>query len=326
MNGKVIVFTTGGTIAMRYDESAGGSVPAVSGAELLAAIPPLASVCDVELQEVSNVPSGHLNFTYLKKLGDTITDAFKSSDVLGAVVTHGTDTIEETAYFLDLYVDSEKPICLTAAMRNAAEISPDGPVNILGAVRTASCPDAVGLGALVVMNDQIHAARDVTKTHSGNIATFASPFWGPVGILEPDKVIIKRKNLKHTKIHSEYIEEDVHIIKLHLGITDFFFNCLAEKGAKGLVVEAVGRGNSNPAAFAGIKKAIAAGIPVVVTTRCLGGRVLPIYAYTGGMVQLVDAGVIPAGELNGQKARIKLALALGQTSDVNELKKLFDCD
>lgn len=324
MNGKVVVFTTGGTIAMRYDPKIGGTVPAVSGPELIEAVPPLADVCPVEVREFSNIPSPHMTPKIMLDLAHQVEKALGEPDVLGVAITHGTDTLEETAYFLDLYIDSEKPVCLTAAMRSAAEISPDGPKNILCAVRTAASSEARGMGVFVIMNEEIHAAREVTKTHSANPKTFASPFWGPVGYVDADRIIFRRASLKPQKIRPGTIVDDVYLIKLAAGTDDFLFNCLIGKKAGGIVVEGYGRGNVSPGAFAGMKKAVEAGIPVVVTTRCSGGRVLDVYAYDGGVIRQKEAGIILGGEINGQKARIKLILALGVTRDRERLAAYFD--
>ncbi len=324
MNGKVVVFTTGGTIAMRYDPEIGGAVPAVSGPELIEAVPPLADVCPVEVREFSNIPSPHMTPKRMFDLAKQVEKALEEPDTLGAVITHGTDTLEETAYFLDLCIKSDKPVCLTAAMRSAAEISPDGPKNILCAVRCAACPEARGKGAFVVMNEEIHAAREVTKTHSANPKTFASPFWGPVGYVDADRVIFRRDSIEPQKIHPESIVDDVHLIKLVAGADDFLFNYLVDKKVKGIVVEGFGRGNVSPGAFAGMKRAVENGIPVVLTTRCLGGRVLDVYGYEGGVIRQKEAGIILGGEINGQKARIKLILALGMTQDREKLAEYFD--
>ncbi len=324
MRGKVVIFTTGGTIAMRYDPVIGGAVPAVSGPELIEAVPPLANVCPVEVREFSNIPSPHMTLSRMHALALQVDDALAEEDVAGVVITHGTDTLEETAYFLDLYLRGDKPVCLTAAMRSAAEISPDGPKNILCAVRTAVCRDARGKGVLVVMNEEIHAAREVTKTHSANPKTFASPFWGPLGYADADRIIFRRAPVGLQKIRPTRIEESVYLIKLVSGSDDFFFKCLVEKKVKGIVVEGFGRGNVPPGAATGMAYAVENGIPVVLATRCLGGRVLDVYAYEGGAKKLLEAGVILAGEINGQKARIKLTLALGETRDPKQIAVYFD--
>lgn len=324
MSGKVVVFTTGGTIAMRYDPEIGGTVPAVSGPELIQAVPPLADVCPVEVREFSNIPSPHITPKIMHDLARQVEKALAEPGVLGAVITHGTDTLEETAYFLDLYVNGDKPVCVTAAMRSAAEISPDGPKNILCAVRCAASPEARGKGVFAVMNEEIHAAREVTKTHSANPKTFASPFWGPLGYVDADRVIFRRDPVGLQKIRPEAIVDDVHLIKLAAGTDDFLLNCLVDKKAKGIVVEGYGRGNVSPGAFKGMKRAVDNGIPVVLATRCLGGRVLDIYAYEGGVIRQREAGIILGGEISGQKARIKLILALGVTHDHKKLAGYFD--
>ncbi len=324
MSGKVVIFTTGGTIAMCHDPEKGGVVPAVSGPELIAAVPPLAQLCSMDVREFSNIPSGHMTPQRMHALALQVEDALAEPDVAGAVVTHGTDTLEETAYFLDLYVRGDKPVCFVGAMRNAADLSPDGPKNILCAVRAAACREARGKGALVVMNEEIHAAREVTKTHVASVKTFDSPFWGPLGYVDADRVIFRRAPLGLQKIRPRRIEENVHLVKLAAGSDDFFFQCLVERKAKGVVVEGFGRGNVPPAAAAGMIHALENGVVVVLASRCPGGRVLDVYAYEGGAKKLLEAGVIPAGELNGQKARIKLMLALGETRDPRQIAVYFD--
>lgn len=171
-NSKVYVISTGGTIAMRYDPVRKAVFPAVTGKELLEAVPPLADICPVEVYEFSNIPSTQMSPELMLKLALKVEELLKDEDVLGAVITHGTDTLEETAYFLNLVLKTQKPVCLVGAMRSSAEISPDGPKNILNAVRTAASPDARGKGVLVVLNDEIHSAVDVTKTNSSNVSTF----------------------------------------------------------------------------------------------------------------------------------------------------------
>ena len=323
MSNKVVILTTGGTIAMRLDPER-GIVPAVSGPELIAAVPPLAGVCPVEVREFANIPSPHMTPAVMHSLALQADNALAEPDVCGVVITHGTDTMEETAYLLDLFIASEKPVCLVGAMRSAAEISPDGPKNILCAVRCAASPKARGMGVLVVMNEEIHAAREVTKTHAANPKTFASPFWGPLGYVDEDRVIFRRLPLERQTIRPAAIEEDVHLVKLAAGMDDFLINCLVDKGVKGIVIEGSGRGNVHESAMPGIRRAVAAGIPVVLVTRCLGGRVLDVYGYAGSAKRQKESGVILGGEISGQKARIKLILALGVTTNPDQLAGYFD--
>ena len=171
------------------------------------------------------------------------------------MITHGSDTLEETAYLLDLVHNSEKPVCLTGAMRSAAEISPDGPVNLLCAVRTAASSAARGKGVLVVMNEEIHAAREVVKSHSANTETFVSPFWGPLGYVDPDRVVFRRNTLGRQSIRPPELVEDVHLIKLASGSDSLLIDFLVERNVRGLVLEAFGRGNVPPAALPGIRRA-----------------------------------------------------------------------
>lgn len=324
MTQKVVIVTTGGTIAMCHTGDDGGAVPAVAGSQLLEAVPPLVQVGAVEVFEYANVPSPHITPRIMFDLSKLISRILQRPDVAGVVVTHGTDTLEETAYMLALTVNSDKPICLTAAMRNSDEISPDGPKNLLCAVRTAFSEQAVGQGVLVVVNEQIHAAWEVTKTHSANPDTFASPFWGPIGYVDVDRVIFRRHSLVQEKLCPENIVEDVYLIKLVAGADDFLFHSLVEKRVSGIVVEGFGRGNVPPAVVPGIQAALAAGIPVILTTRVYGGRVLDVYGYEGAAKPLKNMGVILAGEISGQKARIKLMLALGLGETGKALNQYFD--
>lgn len=322
---KVVVITTGGTIAMKYDAATDGLVPAVSGDDLVEAVPALSSVATVEVVEYSNVPSGHITPQMMFRLAGLVDEHAAREDVSGIVITHGTDTLEETAYMLDLAVRTEKPVCVTGAMRGASQTSPDGPGNILAAVMTAASQEGMGQGVLVVLNDEIHAALEVTKTHATSTRTFASPFWGPIGHVYFDRVYIKRRSLKLKKIQPKQLEADVHLVKVVAGMDEFFFDCLIEKNAKGIVVEAFGCGNVPPAVKNGIERARKAGIPVVLATRVHAGRVVPAYSYLGSANSMKESRLILAGELTGPKARIKLMLALGMTDDVEEIRGYFDC-
>ena len=323
MDGKVVIFTTGGTIAMRLDPER-GVVPAVSGPELIAAVPPLADVCPVEVREFSNVPSPHITPGIMFNLAKEVEKALNEADVLGVVITHGTDTMEETAYLLDLFLDGPKPVCVVGGMRNATEISPDGPKNILCAVRCASSPLARDKGVFVVMNEEIHAAREVTKTHTANPKTFASPFWGPIGYVDEDRVVFRRSPVSRQSIRPAALVEDVHLIALPAGADDFLIHCLVDKGVKGIVIEGSGRGNVPENVMPGLQRAVESGIAVVLTSCCFGGRVLDSYGYKGSAKHQREVGVILGGEISGKKARIKLMLALGIGGDSASLAGYFD--
>lgn len=321
---KIVAITTGGTIAMKLDPETGGLIPAVSGEDLLAAVPALKDVAEIEVVEQSNIPSGHITPQMMFELSRRIDAIAQRGDVDGFVVTHGTDTLEETAYLLDLTLHTEKPVCVTGAMRGASDTSWDGPGNILAAVKTAASDEAVGQGVLVVLNDVIHAACDVTKTHSVNTDTFQSPWWGPVGHVYFDRVVFRKKTLGRQKIQPEALVPDVYLIKCAAGLDDFLFQCLIKKKVSGIVVEAFGCGNVPLGVRKGIFAAREAGIPVVLATRVHAGRVAQVYSYTGSAGEMYSHGIILAGELTGQKARLKLMLALGITRDNEQLRQFFE--
>lgn len=321
---KVVVVTTGGTIAMKLDPATGGLILAVSGEDLMAAVPVLKNFADVEVVESSNVPSGYLTPDDQFAIAQKVQEQVDRDDVAGVVVTHGTDTLEETAYLLDLVVQTRKPICVTGAMRGASDMSWDGPGNILAAVQAAASDAMYGQGAAVVLNNEIHAAREATKTHSVNTDTFQSPYWGPIGYVYEDHVVVRRHSLALEKYQVDHLVTDVYVVKCVSGLDTYLFDCLAAKPAAGIVVEAFGCGNVPPTVMEGIIKCRKKNIPVVLTSRTYGGKVVPVYGYKGSARTLLPYGVILADELTGQKARIKLMVALAVTDCNETLKQMFD--
>lgn len=319
---KVVIITTGGTIAMKNDPKTGGLIPAVSGADLIEAVPDLKNVADIDVVEFSNVPSGHVTPEMMLALAK-MADQYAESGADGIVVTHGTDTMEETAFVLNLACKTNKPVVITGAMRGASDMGYDGPANILAAVKVAACDKAAGRGALLVMNDEIHSAAEVTKGHTVSCSTFTSPGWGPVGHIYFDGVFFRRSSENLQKIVTDKLEHDVELLKVYAGMDDFLFKCLADKPVKGLVVEAVGCGNVPPAVMKGIEYVRSKGIPVVLATRVASGRVVPVYSYLGSAGYMEPLKLIHSGELNGQKARLKLMLALGVTKDEEKLQEYF---
>lgn len=321
---KVVVITTGGTIAMKYDPATQGLVPAVNGDDLIEAVPALGEVAAVEVAEFANVPSGHVTPQMMFELAQLVDTYAAREDVNGIVVTHGTDTQEETAYLLSLATKTVKPVCITGAMRGASETGPDGSANILAAVMTAACDEAAGKGTLLVFNDEIHAAAEVTKTHTTSCSTFHSPGWGPIGHVYFDRVVFRRQPLNLEKICPPALADDVCLLKTYAGMDAWLFKALADKPVAGLVVEALGCGNVPPDVKKGIEYVRAQGIPVVLATRVHTGRVVPAYSYLGSARSMEPSKIILAGELTGPKARLKLMLALGLTKDVDELQQYFD--
>jgi L-asparaginase len=242
------------------------------------------------------------------------------------VVSHGTDTLEETAYFLDVTVTSEKPVVLIGAQRNASEHDFDGPRNLLNAVRICVSPEAKNMGAMICLNNQINAARNVTKMHTSSVETFNSGDFGFIGYADNDRVIfyrypIRRQHIALATDSMPYVE----IVAMYGGATGSLVKAAADQGAKGIVIQALGWGNVNIPMFEAIKYAIGKGTPVVISTRVPSGRVLPVYGFAGGGKTLKEAGAVFADDLTPQKARILLMLALqAGVKDPQTLQKFFD--
>src|SRR5262249_18468140 len=244
--------------------------------------------------------------------------------IAGAVVTHGTDTLEETAYLLDLVLKEEKPIVFVGAMRNSSELSWDGPGNLRSAIRVAVDPAARALGVIVAMTEQLMAAAEATKTHTESTDTFQSRDFGPLGFVDKDRVIVTRRPFEREHIVTAEIEDRVDVIKIFAGADGRFINFAVDDGARGLVIAGLGRGNVTVAAPPAIGRGIAAGVPVVIASRCPRGRVLDTYAYEGAGRQLRKRGAILGGMLPSHKARIKLMLALGAGWGVERIRKSFE--
>ncbi len=320
---NVTVITTGGTIATKVDSETGKLVPAVTGNDLVMGIPQLANVANVDVVEFSNVSSAQITPQIVKKLGDLI-ESILETDVHGVVITHGTDTLEETAFFLNLYVRSDKPVCVVGAMRGASDLCADGSKNILDAIRVAADSCACGLGTLVVMNEEIHSATTVTKTSTGNVDTFKSPTFGACGYVDSDKIVIYSRPVILPKLHPTNIDENVPIVKVYTAMDSSIFDYFATTNIKGIVIEGFGRGNIPANLVGSIAKLIEKGIIVVVASRVISGRVLDVYGYAGSTTDLVNNGVILSNGLNAQKARLKLILSLGLTNEKCDIQKIFD--
>lgn len=320
---KIVLISTGGTIAMRFDEEKGGLVPAVSGAELIEAVPELKNELPLEVIEFSNIPSPHMTPNKMLSLSQEVDRIAQDDAVVGIVITHGTDTLEETAYLLSLTLTTTKPVVLTAAMRSGNETSADGAKNILTAVRTASDRHASEMGVVVVVNEYIHSARTVCKTHSANPHAFTSPAWGALGYADEDRIVWRCRPFAQEKFCITTLPQDVYLVKMATGQDDLLLRCLIEKHVSGIVIEGFGRGNIPPICRQAIIDARKNDIPIVLTTRVQQGRVLDIYGYEGGAADLIQHGVILAGDLSAQKARLKLMCALSLTQDNDTLRSYF---
>ena len=321
MRPRIAIFFTGGTISMRIENETGGAVPKLSGAEILAQVPSLETIAELETIDFARLAGPHWTPARMLELAQAV--QAKLATVDGVVITHGTDTLEETAYALDLLLASDKPIVFVGAMRNSSELSWDGPANLRAAVRVAASTEARELGVLVVMNEELIAASEVTKTHTEKTDTFQSRDFGALGVVDKDRIIVARRPAHREHIVTDCIESRVEIIKMYAGADGKFIDFAVQEGARGLVIEALGRGNVTPAALAAIKRAIAQGVPVVITSRCPRGRVLDTYAYEGGGKQLTQAGAILGGLLPSHKARVKLMLALGAGWSPEKIRAAF---
>jgi L-asparaginase len=317
---NVLIILTGGTIAMKTSGTL-GVVPTNEFAEFLRGFPQLTTTANVEVFEFSNIPSPYMTPLMMFELANQID--LKSKDYDGIVITHGTDTLEETAYLCNLVLRTSKPVVFTAAMRSGSDLGLDGPRNIIGAVRVASHPDSSGLGVLIVMNDEIHPADEVVKTDTGKVDSFMSPGYGPLGNVDPDLIIYKRRSLNRDSIPTDSLETNIDLIKAVAGMDGRFIQASINKGAKAIVIEAMGRGNLPDYLEPDIKAALDKGLLVVLASRTYTGRVLPEYGYPGGGKHLQDMGVILADDLQGIKARLRLMVLFGKYKDPTLVRKHF---
>jgi L-asparaginase len=321
---RIAVVFMGGTISMRLDPAAGGPVPMLSGAEILAQVPGWDQIADIITIDFARLPGPHMTPPRMLELANIVGTHLSDKSVEGAVVTHGTDTLEETAYLLDLVLDSEKPVVFVGAMRNSSELGWDGPANLRSAIRVAVDPAARGLGVIVVMNDQLIAATEAVKTHSESVDTFQGRDFGSLGIVDKDRVIVRRRRTAHERISASRLEERVEIIKLSSGSNGRILRFVIEDGARALVIEGLGRGNIPITALVEVERTIRTGIPVILTSRCPRGRILDSYAYEGAARQLKRMGAILGGMLPSHKARIKLMLLLGAGLPLEAIRASFE--
>jgi L-asparaginase len=320
---RVAVVFTGGTIAMRGDAQGSGRTPVLDGAALLAMVPDLGAIAELVPIDRGLTPASHFTFPNLFGIADAVRAALDDPSVDGCVVVQGTDTLEETSFFWDLVLDSAKPVVVTGAMRPASDPAPDGPANLRDAVRCAASPELRGAGVVVVLNGSIDAADDVTKTHATRHDTFRSLNRGPIGRVDGERIVLLRPRGPRRHVAAARAAERVRIVTAHVAMDGALVDAAVAAGLDGLVVEATGAGNTDRSLLAACERAMASGVPVVLTTRCSAGRVGTDYAFPGGGATWVRAGAIPAGFLGGPKARIALALGIGAGLDRAALEALF---
>jgi L-asparaginase len=323
---NIVILATGGTIAgaAASGTQAGYKSGAVTIDAMIAAVPGISDMADIKGEQISNVGSQDMSFDIMLKVAKRINELMPKSDVDGFVITHGTDTMEETAFFLNLVVKGDKPVVMVGSMRPSTAVSADGPLNLYNAVGVAIDPNAKGRGVLVVMNDWIHAAHSLTKTSTTAIQTFMSPLRGVVGVATYGKNdFYNTPQWKHTS-GSEFDIADVN----KLPRVDIIFACAdmpadlidasVTNGAKGIVIAGVGNGNMNKASLEAATNAVKKGVVVVRSSRVATGSV-------GRNVEVNDdeAGFVASDELNPQKSRILLSLALLKQRSKADIQNLF---
>ncbi|HDX9029472.1 TPA: asparaginase [Staphylococcus aureus] len=318
----LLVIHTGGTISMSQDQS---------NKVVTNDINPISMHQDVinqyaQIDELNpfNVPSPHMTIQHVKQLKDIILEAVTNKYYDGFVITHGTDTLEETAFLLDLILGIEQPVVITGAMRSSNEIGSDGLYNYISAIRVASDEKARHKDVMVVFNDEIHTARNVTKTHTSNTNTFQSPNHGPLGVLTKDRVQFHHMPYRQQALENVNDKLNVPLVKAYMGMPGDIFSFYSREGIDGMVIEALGQGNIPPSALEGIQQLVSLNIPIVLVSRSFNGIVSPTYAYDGGGYQLTQQGFIFSNGLNGPKARLKLLVALSNNLDKAEIKSYFE--
>ncbi len=319
----IVILFTGGTIAMRHDPTAGGATPALTAEEIVRATHGLESAARVETIEWGHFPGPHMTVKRMWALRNSIAEHLMRDDVEGIVVTHGTDTMEESAYMAARSLDSAKPVVFTGAMRTQSDLGWDGPANLFEAVRVASSDSAVGQGVMVVLSGQIFSAFDVTKSNTQLLDAFESPGLGPIGYLDEGEVIFRRElPPSPPPIVPVQPATPVDVFFAVAGCDSRLLDAACADSC-GAVMAAMGRGNVPPEMIPGIARFIEAGKPVLITSRTGGGRVGHTYAYPGGGRTLENMGAILAGARRPQQARIDLMLALGAGADDAYLRALF---
>ncbi|HFI0248913.1 TPA: asparaginase [Streptococcus suis] len=302
---KILALHTGGTISMQADQE---------GQVASSQVNPMTQI-DTPIEEIQvtsvdflNVPSPHIRLEHMMALYQKI--KVEQANYDGFVITHGTDTLEETAYFLDTMAIPEKPIVLTGAMRSSNELGSDGVYNYRTALRVAADEKSADKGILVVMNDEIHAAKYVTKTHTTNVSTFQTPTHGPLGLVTKREILYFKTAEPRVRFDLTSISGTVPIIKAYADMDSVLLDSLSHSAISGLVIEALGAGNLPPTILPAIQNLLTQNIPVVLVSHCFNGIAEPVYAYQGGGIQLEQDGILFVKELNAQKARLKLLIAL----------------
>lgn len=322
----IVIITTGGTIGSRLD-TATGAVSAVATAdELVALVPDLAGIARLELNPWISVNSWNITPVMMFDLLQEVRSTLDRPEIAGVVITHGTDTVEETGIMAELLIESEKPVVFVAAMRNLSELGADGPRNLLDAVLVAADPNSAGRGVLLVVNETVHATRYAVKTNTTNPAAFISPGYGPVGLIPATGLRYLHPVPERRILDVPMLGGPVHVVKAVSGADSALIHWLIDQGTKGIVLEGSGAGNVPAGMLPGIERALDGELPVVLTSRVLWGFLAATYGSggaRGGGFDLLQMGVIPAMHLPSSKARIVLMLALGAGLSLHGIRELL---
>ncbi len=320
---RVAVVFTGGTISMAFDAIAGGNVPALDGAAILARTPGIDAIASIEAIDRSRTPASHFTFDDLLAIGRVVDETLADPGIDGLVIVQGTDTIEETAFAWDLLHRRAQPVVVTGAMRAADAPDADGPDNLRAAVAIAASPGAHGLGVVVALGGTVEPADTVQKTHATALDTFASPGVEPLGREEDGALRLDRPRAARRQLTTDRAATGVQLLTAGIGTDGALLRAALAAGADGFVIAATGAGNTHPDLLAAAMEAMGAGRPVVLASRCAAGAVGIEYAFPGGGATWVRAGAIPAGHLCAVKARVALAFGLGAGLDRDGLATLL---
>lgn len=321
---KILIIFTGGTISMTKEDGSNAVVPTLSGEEILNFTPAIKEIADTHTYNFDIIPGPHMTPEKMFAISKLIKEKIINEKFDGVIVTHGTDTLEETAYLVDLTYDLENPVVFVGAMKSSSDLGWDGSLNLIEALYTACSNKSYSKGVLVVLNSEIHSASQVTKTHTHRLNAFQSPDTGPVGYVDNNEVFYYQRYIERRYIDTLSLEPKVDLVKCAAGMDDKFIRCCIESGSKGIVIEGTGRGNVPPLLMESIKEAINKNIIVILVSRCNMGKVFESYGYEGSGMELLNLGVIRGNNLPGQKARIKLIVALGKTNRIEEIRSIFE--
>ncbi len=322
----VVVLTTGGTIASLKDPDTGAVRTASTPEDLISLVPDIDEIARVEARPQAAVNSWNMTPPMMLDLVSSAQQELERPDIDGIVITHGTDTLEETALLAHLATNSDKPVVFVVAMRNLSEAGPDGPRNLRDAIRVAADKLSLGRGAMLVVNEEIHSVRYVTKTHTVNPSTFASPHGGPIGEITAVGLDYFGESAAQRLLSPSHMDSNIPIVKTFTGMDGSILRWFRESGVDGMVIEGSGAGNVPGDILPEISLLVESGVPVVLTTRCIGGPLAPVYGTggaSGGGHDLVKAGVILASRLTAQKARITLLALLGAGLPLDEVRRWF---